>query len=91
MICHSIEYLLWWTDERDEGIEQVTQQKTGSMPASPATYTYKYIHMFVFQMEPKGEEKLTLAALKFLRVLHAVDNGKYSPHLGCQAETQTRI
>ena len=21
MICHSIEYLLWWTDERDEGIE----------------------------------------------------------------------
>ena len=34
----------------------------------------------------RGEEKLTLAALKFLRVLHAVDNGKYSPHLGCQAE-----
>ena len=29
---------------------------------------------------------MTLAALKFLRVLHAVDNGKYSPHLGCQAE-----
>ena len=48
MICHSIEYLLWWTDERDEGIEEVTQQKTGSMPASPGTYTYKYIHMFVF-------------------------------------------
>ena len=47
MICHSIEYLLWWTDERDEGIEQVTQQKTGSMPASPATYTYKYIGTYV--------------------------------------------
>ena len=58
MICHSIEYLLWWTDERDEGIEQVTQQKTGSMPASPATYTYKYIHMFVFQMEPKGGREI---------------------------------
>ena len=50
-----------------------------------ATLTY------VFYNELKGEEKLTLAALKFLRVLHAVDNGKYSPHLGCQAETQTRI